>query len=397
MANTNLVNDLVMKEGVRTFRNNTVFANSIKREYDPSYQVMGAKPGDTIRIQKPQLFSTRSTKAISTQDVTQTSKSLAVATITGIDIKYSSAELTQDNVDRFNQNKLAPAMATLAAKVDSTMLSTVYKQVNQAVTLPTTNLDRVDILRAGVKLDNSSAPRDGKRTVLLPPQGMMDVTNDMSGLFNAAPNVSQQYKDGIVSMPSIGFNFGMSQNLPTHTTGGYDANYDVATAPANGATSLVVDTGTGTIKAGDTFTIDSVFEVNKLTKQSTGVLKQHVVTTDSAGGSVTLTLEEGIYFEGPLQNVNSQPAVNDDLVFMGTLSTAYPQSLAFHPDAFCAGFADLEIPRGATWGQRVVEDGISMRMLEFYDGINDDSYLRFDIVHGVTTVIPDYACRIYGF
>jgi hypothetical protein len=386
-----------MKEGVRVFRNNTVFANSIKREYDPSYQVMGAKPGDTIRIQKPQLFSTRSTKAINTQDVTQTSKSLAVATITGIDIKYSSAEMTQDNVDRFNQNKVAPAMATLAAKVDSLMMASVYKQVNQAVTLPVTNLDRVDILNAGVKLDNSMAPRDGKRTVLLPPQGMMDVTNDMSGLFNAAPNVSQQYKDGIVSMPSVGFNFGMSQNLPTHTTGGYDANYDVATAPANGATSLVVDTGTGTIKAGDTFTIDSVFEVNKLTKQSTGVLKQHVVTTDSAGGSVTLELEEGIYYEGPLQNVSAQPAVDDDLVFMGTASTAYPQSLAFHPDAFCAGFADLEIPRGATWGQRVVEDGISMRMLEFYDGINDDSYLRFDIVHGITTVIPDYACRIYGF
>jgi len=397
MANTNLVNDLVMKEGVRTFRNNTVFANSIKREYDSSYVTMGAKPGDTIRIQKPQLFSSRSSKSINTQDVTQTNVSLPVATIAGIDIKYSSAELTQDNVDRFNQNKVQPALATLAATVDSGMLSTVVNQVARAVTLPVTSLDRADILRAGVKLDNGIAPRDGKRTVILPPQGMMDVTNDMSGLFNAAPNVSQQYKDGIVSMPSVGFNFGMTQNLPTHTTGGYNTSYDVAAVPANGATTLDIDTGTGTIAVGDIFTIDSVFEVNELTKASTGVLKQFVCTDGSAGGTDTISISPAIYYSGPLQNVDSAPADADDLVFLGTASTAYPQSLAFHPDAFCAGFADLEIPRGATWGSRVVEDGISMRMVEWYDGNNDDSYLRFDVVYGVTTVIDQYACRIYGF
>ena len=396
MSNTTLIHDLVMKEGVRTLRNNTVFANSVKKDYDASFAVMGAKGGEGIRIQVPQLFSTRTGKTMNTQDVTQTAVTLTVSNVLGIDIEFSSAEMTQDNVDRFNQNKVAPAMATLAAKVDNALLAIAYKGVNQGVTLPTTNVDRLDILRAGVKLDNGLAPRDGSRTVLLSPQSMMDVTNDMSGLFNAAPNVSQQYKDGIVSMPSVGFNFGMTQNIPTLTTGSYDANYDVATAPANGATTLAIDTGTGTISVGDIFTIDTVYQVNPLTKASTGVLMQFVCTDGSAGGTDTISFSPACYFEGPLQNVDSQPAVNDSLVFLGTASTAYPKNLAFHRDFFCAGFADLEIPRGAVYGTRVVEDGISMRMLEVYDGVNDVSKLRFDIMYGGVVVIPSYAARIYG-
>ena len=397
MANTTLINDIVMKEGVRVFRNNTVLTNAIKPQYDDSYQFKGAKAGESIRIETPQEFTARETFTADVQDVEQKSVTLTRSVVRGIDIRFSSAEMTQDNVDGFNQNKVAPAMATLAAKVDSYVYETVADEIAQAVTLPVTALDRTDILNAGVKLDNGLAPRDNQRTVILNPQGMSDVVNDSSGLFNNATNVSQQYSDGIVKVPSMGFNFGMSQNVSTHTTGGFDANYAVKTASSSGDETLDVDTGTGTINKGDVITIDTVFEVNALTKQSTGKLKQFVVTADSAGGDVVLSISPAIISEGQYQNVDSLPAVNDAVTVLGTASTAYPQGLAFHPSFAAIGFCDLNCPRSAVWGARKVEDNISVRCIEWYDGVNDQEYLRFDVLFGVKVVIPRYAARIYSF
>ena len=397
MANTNLINDIVLKDGMVHFRNNTVLTNALKPTYDDSYQFKGAKAGESVRIQTPQEFSTRSTFTANVQDVEQKAVTLTRSVVRGIDIRFSSAEMTEDNVDGFIQNKVAPAMSTLAAEVDNTIYQNLISGVSQAVALPVTAVDRVDILNAGIKLDNGTAPRDGQRTVILNPQGMGDVTNDSSGLFNAAPNVSQQYRDGIVSIPSMGFNFGMSQNVSTHTTGGYDANYAVKTASTSGDETLDVDTGTGTITAGDVFTIDTVFEVNPNTKQSTGKLKQFSVTAASAGGDVILAIQPAIISTGPYQNVDSLPAVNDAITFIGTASTAYPQSLAFHPSFAAVGFCDLNIPRSAVWGDRKVEDGISMRCIEWYDGINDQEYLRFDVLFGSQVVVDRYACRIYSF
>lgn len=397
MANTNLINDIVLKDGMVHFRNNTVLTNALKPSYDDSYQFRGSKAGEAIRLQVPQEFTTRSTFTANVQDVEQKAVTLTRSVVRGIDIRFSSAEMTQDNVDGFIQNKVAPAMATLAAEVDNTIYQNLVAGVSQTVALPVTAVDRRDILNAGVKLDNGLAPRDGKRTVILNPQSMADVTDDMSGLFNAAQNVSQQYRDGIVSMPSIGFNFGMSQNVSTHTAGGYDANYVVKTTGLTGANTLDIDTGVGAILTSDVFTIDNVFEVNALTKQSTGKLKDFSVTADSVGGDVIISIQPEIISTGQYKNVNSLPQAGAALNFNMTRLTAFPQSLAFHPSFAAVGFTDLNIPRSAVWGARKVEDGVSMRCIEWYDGVNDQEYLRFDILFGSQVVVDRYACRIPSF
>ena len=54
-------------------------------------------------------------------------------------------------------------MATLAAHIDNYCLDLAYKDVYNAVTLPTTSLDRDDILGAGVKLDNGNPESTGSR------------------------------------------------------------------------------------------------------------------------------------------------------------------------------------------------------------------------------------------
>lgn len=396
MANTNLINDIVLPDSLVYFRNNSVVLNSFKPQYDDSYASRGAKAGSTINLRThEEVTIRRNSLNIDVKDVEERSVSLPRTQIFGADLTYTDVEIAQD-LDGFMERRIKPRVATIAASIDQYIYETMSDGVANAVTLPVTGIDSDDILNAGVKLDDASVPRDGDRTVLLNPKGMKQLVSSSASLFNNARNISQQYNDGIVEVPSLGFNFGMSQNVSTHTTGGYDANYDVKTAPSNGASTLDVDTGTGTIKKGDVFTIVGVNAVNKLTKQDTGELMQFVVTADSAGGDVNLSISPSIEFEGEYQNVTAQPAVNADLVFLGTASTAYPQALAMHPMLGAVGFCDL--PINSEYGvksQRLVEDGVSMRIETGYDIKSSQKYMRFDVLMGAVPVEPSAGCRIY--
>jgi len=330
------------------------------------------------------------------QDVAQKSIPLARSVVRGIDMKYSSAELTQD-VEGFKQYRLKPALATLAAKIDSYIYETVSDQIYQAVTLPVTNLDVDDILEAGEILDNmGAAPRDGSRICTLSPKGMRQMVSDTKGLFNPSDSLSRNYKDGIISLPTLGANFISSANVSSHTVGSQDGNYVVTSAPAEGAVELIVKTGTGTVKKGDIYTVADVYEVNPLTKASTGRLKQFVVTADSAGGNVTLATSPAIYAAGQYQNVDALPVADAAVTFLGTLSTVYRQGLLCHPNAFAVGFCDLETPtKGVVDSGRMVEDGVSISVVQWFDGVNRQEYLRFDVLFGVAVPEPRAACRIY--
>jgi len=377
----------------RHFRNNTIFVNSCGATYDDTYQFKGSKAGEAIRLEVPQEFSVRETIVQDIQDVEEKNVTLTRSVVRGVDIKYSSPELTQD-IDGFSERKIKPACAALAAKVDTYCMETASDETAQTITIPATSLDSADALAAGTILTEGLAPLDARK-LIISPQGSADLVTDSRALFHAAENISQQYKDGIVKIPAFGFDIGATTNCSTHTTGGYDTAYDVATASSSGDTTLVVDTGSGTIKKGEVFTIDSVFAVDANTKVSTGKLKKFAVTADSAGGSVTLSITPAIISTGPYQNVDSLPAVNDDLVFTGVASTAYKQGLAFHPDAYAIGFSDLELPADAVWSDRKVEDGVSMRCVRGFDMVNSVSSMRIDILFGIKTVIDRWGCRIY--
>jgi hypothetical protein len=231
--------------------------------------------------------------------------------------------------------------------------------------------------------------------VALGPQAMGDFVNDSSGLFNSAEAVSQQYKDGVVKIPALGLNFGMTQNISMLVTGTRNTAYVIDTIPTSGDVAISVDSGAGDINAGELFTIAGVFKVNALTKVSTGVLQQFAVTADSAGGTVNLAVTPAIISTGPYQNVDTLPGAAAAITFMGSAGTAYRQNLAFHPDFAAVGFADLDIPQSAVYATRKTEDNVSIRCIQFYDGVNDVETLRMDVLFGSVVTIGRFGCRIF--
>jgi len=396
MSNTNLINDIVLPDSMVILRNNTAILNSIGAHYDDTYQFRGAKAGSTVNLRTAQEFSVRETMTADVQDVEQKSVPLARTVVRGIDMKYSSAELTQD-VEGFKKYRLTPAMATLGAKIDAYIYQVAVQSCYQAVDLPATGLDVDDVLNAGVQLDNmGAAPRDGSRMFVTSPKGMKQIISDTKGLFNNATSLSKNYTDGTISVPTLGFNFASSPNVSSHTCGARNTAYVVTSAPAEGATSLVVTTGASAATVGDIYEVAGVYEVNPLTKVSTGNLKRFVVTTAYTGGAGTMAVSPAVYSTGPYQNVDALPQVDAAITFLGTLSTAYTQSLAFHPNAISAGFCDLETPtKGVVDSGRLVEDGVSISVVQWFDGINRQEYLRFDVLFGAVLSEPRSACRVY--
>jgi hypothetical protein len=236
-------------------------------------------------------------------------------------------------------------------------------------------------------------------------QGMVDLVVDNKSLFQDSGQLSKQYKEGVMGQFG-GFEFFENSLIPTHTSGaeGGGTAYAVnganqsktlsATSPDPTTGSLIVDTGTKTIKAGDVFTIgDDVFDVHPETKASTGVLKQFTVTADATGAG-TLTISPAIISSGPHQNVSAVPDDGDVLTFVGAASTAYKQSVLFQKGFACFGTADLVLPSNQK-ASRKVYDGISLRIIQdYYDGVKDRLYTRLDVLYGYKVLRPELATKV---
>lgn len=190
----------------------------------------------------------------------------------------------------------------------------------------------------------------------------------------------------------------MSQSVPVITTGARNAAY-LTNTPAgitNGDITLAVDTGANAMTAGDVFTVAGVYSVNPETKQSTGHLYQFAVRAAYAGGAGNVPIWPALYKTGPLQNISTDVPDNTLLTFVGTASTAYPNNLAYHRDAFAFASVDLVMPEGVDQSAREVMDGISMRYVRQYRIGTDDIPARFDVAYGGVCARSEMACRVIG-
>lgn len=388
MANTFLSPTAVTREALRILHQKCNFIGGINRQYDDSFARAGAKIGDKLKIRLPNQYTVRSGAALSTQDTTETSTELQVATQKGVDMNFSSAELSL-NLDDFSKRVLEPAVSVLAAAIEAdalTMRRDVYQQVNnqgQALTF-------ARLLAGRKKLEDSLTPPAG-RSALLNTTDNADLVDALKGLFHDEDGLARQYREGSMGR-TAGFDFYENTHLGTQARGA-GAGYLVNGAAQSGA-ALVVDTGTGGINAGEVFEIAGVNAVHPETKADLGVRQQFVVTATHAGGAGTLAISPAIVTSGAGQNVSAGPADNAAIILSGTASTAYGQSLLFHEDAFTFATADLVMPRGVDWAAREVYDGISMRIVRQYD-INADKFpTRLDIVYGFKTLRPQLACRL---
>jgi len=405
MSNTILTPTMVTREALRVLHQKLNFVGNVNRQYDDRFANSGAKIGDSLQIRLPNEYTVRTGKALAAQETSETSTTLQVSTQKGVDVNFSSAEMTMD-IDDFSKRILEPAMSVLAANIEADALN-MYKDVYQEVSDVGAALTYGDVLEAHKKLTDSLCSMDS-RTLLMTTQNNLDLVTSTAALYNDRSKVSEQYRKGLIGNDFFGFESAfMNTLLPLHTPGTDDGTgdylTDIAAGEANGsAGTLWVDTGAGSFKKGDVIMIESLYAVHPETKVSTGKLQQFVVTADAtpgAGGG-NLTISPNIVTSGARQNCTGLADGKKILKIESDESTAigasadYYVGLGFHKDAFAFATADLVMPKGVDFAAREIMDGISLRIVRQYDINNDNLPCRIDVLYGYKTIRPQLACRL---
>jgi hypothetical protein len=281
------------------------------------------------------------------------------------------------------------------------VFTSIYQTIGTPGTTPATALV---LLQGNQKLNEMATPM-GSRYATVNPAANAALVNGLSGFFNPTTTISQQFKNGMMGTGVLGFDeINMSQSIKVHTTGSRAGTILVNGAVSTqGQSTISIDGLTGasdTVTAGDVFTIAGVFAVNPQTRESTGSLQQFVVTAAQTGASnalANMAISPPIYTSAnALATVDSFPADNAAVTFVGTASTAYPQNLIYHKDAITFATADLVMPQGVDMAARANHNGISLRVVRQYDINNDRMPCRIDVLYGFSTIRPQMACRLWG-
>lgn len=395
MANTILTPTAVTRSALAILHQKLNFVGNINRQYDDSFAKSGAKIGDSLKIRLPNQYTVRTGANLSTQDVTEASTTLQVATQKGVDVTFSSAELTLSLQD-FSDRILEPAMSVLAANVEADAYS-MYKNVWNLVDGDAAALTYDYVMQGRQRLNEELAPMDNRRRALWSPVHARKLNVDLKGLFNDSATIAKQYKEGIVGRTG-GFDHYENTLIGKHTTG---TALKATTYTVNGAgqtgSAVTVAVGATTFKAGDVVTFVGCNRVHPETKADSGTLQQFVITADYAGGAGNLAISPAIVTSGATQNVSASPTNGGAVTKVGAgASETLDQSMVFHEDAFTFATADLVMPTGVDFAAREVMDGISLRVVRQYAISTDTFPCRIDILYGYKAIRPQMACRIHA-
>jgi hypothetical protein len=198
---------------------------------------------------------------------------------------------------------------------------------------------------------------------------------------------------------ALGFSWMRDQTVIKHTAGTFTAG--TVNGAGQSGTTLVTNAITGTLKQGDIITIAGVTAVNRVTKQSTGMSRQFVVTADAASGATSLSIYPAIVAAGAngadsqYQTVVSAPADAAAISLYTAASATYRKSLAYAPEAITMVTADLYMPtKGVIDSARAQYDGISMRSISAYLPGSDQAINRDDVLFGYLAIRPEWICAV---
>ena len=413
MSNSVLTIDVIAKEALMILDNELGAAKAVHRALESEFgnAMNGFEAGDTVSIKRPTDFTVRDGATASNQDVVEGKVSLTVDKQKGIDFGFTSKELTL-NIKELSERVIKPAMVQLANQIDSDVLSMALKVPNWVGTAGQTVNSFTDFAKAPERLDECAVPVAG-RSAYLSPADHWGLVGNQTSLYIQGP-AGSAYREG--SLGNIGgVSTHMAQNVPSLTTGSRSGSIlvDLSITSSTIAYADVKDTmlqtihidalggATQTVKAGEVFTIAGVYDVNPVTKARLPHLKQFTVVSDAtASGSETdLIIYPAMIWSGAFQNVSvvGVSDLNDQAVtFMGSASTAYRQNIVFNKNAFALAMVPMVSPPGAPQVSRQSYKGTSVRLIPTYDGTNDRSNFRLDVLYGFKAIDPRLATRLSG-
>ena len=411
MTNSLITPTLIAKEALMQLENNLVMGALVHREYKSEFS---GGQGSTVQIRKPVKFLSQTGATRVNQSVTESFTTITVDQRKHVSWKFATQDLTL-SVEEYSERYIKPAAIALAQDVE-TSLTGLYSSVSQNVGTPgTPPATFLDMGAARRRLVEASAPAGETINAIIDPAAALSIANDLKAVTvnnNKVLTALEQVRVGKYA----GMELYEAQSLRVHQGGALggtpaiDGNnqflLDAAvttTALSTNAQTLNIDGASNSVtnwaRAGDVFTIQNVFAINPVTRQSTGRLMEFVVNAaanSSGGGLVALNISPQIITTGRYQNVNAGPVDGALITWKTTTNQNSVQNLCFQKNAFALVTVPLEMPDGAAFKARESHKGLSMRVVKDYDIDNDEDIIRLDILYGVKTIYPELAVRLFG-
>ena len=401
MANSILTPSVIAKEALMQLENILVMGNNVHKEYKQEF----AKIGDTVSIRKPVKFSATDGATLSKQDVEEGSSSIVIDSRKHVGWSFSTGDLTL-SIDKYSERYIKPAVIALAQAVESDLTglyTDIWNFAGTAGTIPSTFSD---LGKAGKLLDDG-AVQDGRKAVLNP-EATWSLADGLKAVFvqGKAKTAFEEARMGYYAR----FDTYMGQSIKAHKVGalggtplvnGGSQSSVYADVKTTNAQSLITDgwtASTAVLNKGDVFTIDGVYAVNPVSKDSTGALQNFVVNADVTSdgtGNATINISPAIITDGAYKTVDAVSADNASItVKTGASGAQHAQNLCFHPNAFALVTCPLEMPDGASFKARETHNGLSIRVVKDYDINADEEIIRLDILYGTKTIYPELATRL---
>jgi len=438
MSNNLLTISDITNEALMVLENECVFSDKVTREYDDKFAIPGAKIGYTVNVRRPARFKGTVGPALNVEDFVESSVPVTLTTQYHVDTQFSSADLLL-SMDDFRDRLLKPAIAAIANKIDYDGLQFAYQNTANAVGTPGTKPTAAfTALTAKAIMNSEAVPDDGERCIILDPFTNISMVDGLKGLFNPQIALSEQYKKGMLSKNTLGFDWYEDQNVNSYNVGAQGGTPVFSTSGTSSAliTNGWQDSGTlyttgwtastNVLNVGDIITIAGVYAVNPQNRAqwATSQLRQFVVRpfvgtpsngtftpvtntfnqvvggkyTSDGSGVLQLAIAPAIISAGQFQNVTAAPSNNAAITVFGGANAYSSQSIALHRNAFTLAMADLELPSGVDMGARAADKktGMSIRVVRQYTINNDALPTRLDVLYGWASLYREMACRVAG-
>lgn len=387
------------------------FCRNMTKEYNKEF--IGKHVGDTVSVRKPQIFTATTGLLFQPQSLTNIKTNITVGDVTGVHFEWDGVEKTL-SIDEAQEKYFKPAAIAMAHRINANAAQYCAQNTYNAVGTPGTTPTLVDTyLAAGDKIVELGLPPEEDLTMIVNRKFSSQYVIGQKALYNEAGTIGSMMRKGEVVDSTLGYTWKRDQTIYTQTVGPQggtplsSGGANTSDGGSNGTIALLTKGWTSAaasrLVVGDRFTIATVYSVHPQTKQSTGDLLQFVVLapfSSDGSGNGSVTVRPGITPTGQYQNVTAAPVDGSAITVLGAAGTASPQAMLIHKNAFAFVSVPLENPPEGTGAKCTMQTdpdtGLSLSLIQFFDGVNRIVGTRFDSLTGFGTLYPEMACAVVG-
>ena len=422
-GNTFVVSNLVAKEALTAFNQESMFLRTVDNTRSRTFQPGEYNSGSTIQIKIPALFNEPNTgNNLVIQGITQSEVPLSLYQFNDA-IATSLAQNTYDiSKEQMVADVVTPLIQGYVRSIERFFLTMLAYQSTNLIGTPGTDVSSPDVFSTATAQMAQYLVPAGQIYAAITPFTQSALFGNNKSLYNPNETIGEIYLSGEIKMQA-GIKTYSTNNVPTISTiSSADLGTPVTgTISADGATLQVTGmTGSATIPAGTKFTIAGIYGVDPQSKQRTTNLQVFTVyngftqsatgmptfnNVTASGGTASLPISPVINSSttSTTQTVNASPAPGTAITFVGASGVSqtkgfYTANVAYHPKAFQLASAPLakSVQEGISTSRRDPKTGIDILVNQFFAGLSTSNMMSISSLMGGVAGRPMWSTVLAG-